>query len=88
MFLFWTLVVPIIALVLGWIALRRLRHGERGGRGLAIVGTVLGGAGLLAFIALSVVIWDELDETLVDEDFSSDRPRFSTDSDPQVDLPS
>jgi hypothetical protein len=84
--LFWTAVVPVVALVLGWIALRRTGRGDQGGRGLAIAGTVLGGVSLLGFIVVAVAIEDDLDDALLDEDFSSESPRFSTDSDPDVDL--
>ena len=84
--LFWSLAAPIVALVVSGIALRRVRREGRGGKGLAVTGTVLGGVSLLAFIALAVAVYNQADENLVDEDFSTARPRFSTDSDPLVDL--
>lgn len=88
--LFWAFaVVPIVALVVGGIALRRIRREGRGGRGLAIAGSVLGGIGLLAFIVVVAVTARNQGAggVVLREDFNSGKSgRFSTDSDRLVDL--
>lgn len=87
--LFWAFaIVPIVALVVGGIALRRIRREGRGGRGLAIAGSVLGGIGLLAFIVVvAITARNQVGGGVVlREDFNSGSGRFSTDSDRLVDL--
>jgi predicted PurR-regulated permease PerM len=62
---FWTfvggIVLGLVAIVLGVLALRRVRQGRAAGRGMAITGVVLGTLGLLlslAFIALTVWVFN------------------------------
>jgi H+/Cl- antiporter ClcA len=62
---FWTYVggilLGLIAIVLGVLALGRVRKGRAAGRGMAITGVVLGTLGLLlslAFIALTVWVFN------------------------------
>jgi len=62
---FWTIfggiLLGLIAIVLGVIALGRVRKGRAAGRGLAIAGVVLGTLGLLlslAFVALTVWVFN------------------------------
>jgi predicted PurR-regulated permease PerM len=62
---FWTYVggilLGLIAIVLGVVALGRVRRGRAAGRGMAIAGVVLGTLGLLlsvAFIALTVWVFN------------------------------
>jgi len=46
----------IVAVVLGVVALRKVRQGTAGGKGLAIAGTVLGGVSLVAAIIVNVAL--------------------------------
>lgn len=62
---FWTIVggilLGLVAIVLGVVALRRVKKGLAAGRGLAIAGVVLGILGLLlslAFVALSAWVFN------------------------------
>ena len=62
---FWTVVggilLGLIAIVLGVIALRRVRRGIAAGRGMAIAGVILGTLGLLgslAFVALTAWVFN------------------------------
>jgi predicted PurR-regulated permease PerM len=62
---FWTFIggilLGLVAIVLGVVALRRVRKGRAAGRGMAIAGVVLGTLGLLlslAFIALTVWVFN------------------------------
>jgi hypothetical protein len=56
----WTIIGGIlfglIAIVLGFIASRRAKRGEAGGRGMAITGIVLGALGLVLSVVIVAVI--------------------------------
>lgn len=47
----------VVGLVLGIIGLNRTQNGERSGRGFAIAGIVIGGLGLIATIAVVVMVF-------------------------------
>lgn len=72
--LFWVFgIVPVVAIVLGGIAISRTGREGRGGRNMAIAGTVLGTLGVVAFVALMIVV--SLDD---DESPSPVEPRSPT----------
>lgn len=59
---FWTavggIVLGLIAIILGVVALRRVRRGAAAGRGMAIAGVVLGTIGLLLGLAWAALfVW-------------------------------
>jgi hypothetical protein len=49
-------VIGIVALILGIVALQRVRKGQGGGNGMAIAGTVLGGVAIVITAVYAIAV--------------------------------